>query len=81
LEIKSENCGNPHKVKKNEVARINIVQAQVEEIVFIFNLEYVLSFYQKGYHIDYQQSLNAQHSLRTPSEMNETQCPHTFTSL
>jgi hypothetical protein len=69
------------KLKRNEVARINIVQAQVEEMFFIFNLEYVLPFYQEGYHIDYQQSLNAQHSLKTPSDMNETQCPHTFTYL
>jgi hypothetical protein len=28
------------KSKRNEVARTNIVQAQVEEIYFIFNLEY-----------------------------------------
>jgi hypothetical protein len=27
------------KSKRNEVARINIVQAQVEEMYFIFNLE------------------------------------------
>jgi hypothetical protein len=31
---------NPPKVKRNEVARINIMQAQVEEKYFIFNLEY-----------------------------------------
>jgi hypothetical protein len=34
------NCGNPHKVKRNEMARFNIVQAQVEEKYFLFNLEY-----------------------------------------
>jgi hypothetical protein len=45
--------------KRNEVARFNIVQAQVEEVVFIFNLEYRLPLYQEGYHMDYQQSLNA----------------------
>jgi hypothetical protein len=27
------------KSKRNKVARINMVQAQVEEVVFIFNLE------------------------------------------
>jgi hypothetical protein len=53
------------KSKKDGVARINIVQAQVEELYFIFNLEYRLPLYQEGYHMDYQQSLNAQHSLKT----------------
>jgi hypothetical protein len=43
------------KSKRNEVARFNIVQAQVEEVVFIFNLEYILLLYQEGYHMDYQQ--------------------------
>ncbi len=33
--------------------------AQVEEVVFIFNLEYRLPLYQEGYHMDCQQSLNA----------------------
>jgi hypothetical protein len=31
--------------KRNEVSRINIVQAQVEEKYFIFNLEYRLPLY------------------------------------
>jgi hypothetical protein len=46
------------------VATINIVQAQVKELYFIFNLEYWLSLYQEGYHIDCQQNLNAQLSLK-----------------
>jgi hypothetical protein len=53
------------KSKRDEVAIINIVQAQVEELYFIFNLEYRLPLYQEGYHMDCQQSLNAQHSLKT----------------
>jgi hypothetical protein len=53
------------KSKRDEVARINIVQAQVEELYFIFNLEYRLPLYQEGYHMDRQQSFNAQHSLKT----------------
>jgi hypothetical protein len=53
------------KTKRNEVLRINIVQAQVEEVVYIFNLEYRLPLNQEGYHMDCQQSLNAQHSLKT----------------
>jgi hypothetical protein len=47
------------KSKRDEVARFNIVQAQVEGVDFIFNLEYRLPLYQEGYHIDCQQSLNA----------------------
>jgi hypothetical protein len=42
------------KSKSDEVAIINIVEAQVEELYFIFNLEYRLSLYQEGYHIDCQ---------------------------
>jgi hypothetical protein len=41
------------KSKGDDVSRINIVQAQVEELYFIFNLEYRLSLYQKGYHMDW----------------------------
>jgi hypothetical protein len=40
------------KSKRNEVAIINIVQAQVEEVYFIFNLEYRLLLYQEEYHMD-----------------------------
>jgi hypothetical protein len=47
------------KSKRDEVVRFNIVQAQVEGVDFIFNLEYRLPLYQEGYHMDYQQSLNA----------------------
>jgi hypothetical protein len=53
------------KSKSDEVARINIVQAQVEELYFIFNLEYRLSLYKEGYRMDCQQSLNIQHRLNT----------------
>jgi hypothetical protein len=53
------------KSKRDEVATFNIVQAQVEELYFIFNLEYRLLLYQEGYHMDYQQSLNAQDSIKT----------------
>jgi hypothetical protein len=51
--------------KRNKVERINIVQAQVEELYFIFNLEYRLPLYQGEYYMDCQQSLKAQHSLKT----------------
>jgi hypothetical protein len=52
------------KSMRNEVTRINIVQAQVEGLYSIFNLEYRLTLYQDGYHMDCQQSLNAQHSTK-----------------
>jgi hypothetical protein len=57
--------GNPHEVKRKNVTRFNIMQAQVEEVVFMFNLEYRLPLYQEGYHMDCWQSLNAQRSLKT----------------
>jgi hypothetical protein len=41
------------KSKRDEVARSNIVQAQIEGVDFIFNLEYMLPLYQEGYYIDY----------------------------
>jgi hypothetical protein len=41
------------------------MQAQIEEVYFIFNLKYRLPLYQQGYQMDCQQSLNAQHSLKT----------------
>jgi hypothetical protein len=53
------------KSKRDYETVINIVQAQVEELYFIFNLEYKLSLYQEGYNMNCQQSLNAQHSQKT----------------
>jgi hypothetical protein len=47
------------KSKRDEVARFNIMQAQVEGVDFIFNLEYMLSLYQDRYRMDCQQSLSA----------------------
>jgi hypothetical protein len=34
-----------------------LIQAQVEGVDFIFNLEYMLPLYQEGYHMNCQQSL------------------------
>jgi hypothetical protein len=36
-----------------------LMQAQVERVDFLFNLEYRLPLYQEGYNMDYQQCLNA----------------------
>jgi hypothetical protein len=52
------------KSKRDEVTTINIVQAQVEKLYFIFNLEYRLPLYQEEYHMTCQQCLKAQHSLK-----------------
>jgi hypothetical protein len=52
--------------KRNEVSRINLVQAQVGEKNFIFFILSIgIPLYQEGYHMDYQQSLNAQYSQKT----------------
>jgi hypothetical protein len=45
------------KSKGNEVAAINIMQTQVEEMHFTFNLEFRMPLYQEGCYIDCQQSL------------------------
>jgi hypothetical protein len=42
------------KSKINKVARINIVQAQVEKMYFMFILSIGMSLYQEGYHMDHQ---------------------------
>jgi hypothetical protein len=52
------------KSKRNEVARFNIVPAQVEEMYFILILSIGMPLYQEGYHMDCQQSLNVQNSLK-----------------
>jgi hypothetical protein len=57
-------CGNPHEVKRNKVSRINIVQTQVAEMYFIFNLECRYAALSWGMPHGCQQSLNAQHSLK-----------------
>jgi hypothetical protein len=54
------------KLKRDVVATINIMQSQVEELSFIFDLSVDMPLYQEGYHMDCQQSLNAQHNLNTP---------------
>jgi hypothetical protein len=54
------------KSKRNEVVRINLMQAQVEEKYFLyFILSIEIPLYQEGSHMDCQQNLNAQYSLKT----------------
>jgi hypothetical protein len=66
------------KSKINEVARINFVQAQVEEKYFIFNLKYRNVTLSRG--MPHVCSIKSQYSTKpkNPSEMSETQWPHTL---
>jgi hypothetical protein len=50
--------------KRNEVTTINIVQAQVEEMYFIFNLEYRRATLSR-------RKFHAQPKPKNPSEMSE----------
>jgi hypothetical protein len=66
-------CGNLHEVKKSEVVTINIVQTQVEEIYFIFNLDCRHVTLSRG--IPYELLTKSQYSTKPKilSEMSETQ--------
>jgi hypothetical protein len=46
------------KSKISEVATINLVQAQIEEMSLYLILSVALLLYQEGCHLDYKQSLN-----------------------
>ncbi len=61
------------KSKRNEVATINIVQAQVEEMHFIFNLEYRYAALSRGMLHRLSTKSHAQQKTKYPSEMSETQ--------
>jgi hypothetical protein len=51
---KQDQMWQPSKSKRNEVARINIVQAQVKEMYFMFILSIGMLLYQEGYYMDCQ---------------------------
>jgi hypothetical protein len=53
------------------------VQAQVEEIYFIFNLEYRYVALSRGMLHRLSIKSHAQQKAKYPSEMSETQWPHT----
>jgi hypothetical protein len=53
------------KLKRNEVARINIVQAQVEEMYFMFYLEYRNDVLSKGIPHGLPTKSQCSHSLKT----------------
>jgi hypothetical protein len=53
------------KSKGDVVTTINLVQAQIKELFLYLILSIGMPLYQEGYHMDCQQSHNAQHSLKT----------------
>jgi hypothetical protein len=54
------------------------VQAQVEEIYFIFNLEYRYATLLRGMLHRLSTKSHAQQKTKYPSEISETQWPHTL---
>jgi hypothetical protein len=54
------------------------VQAQVEEMYFIFNLEYRYAALSRGMLHKLSTKSHAQQKPKYPSEMSETQWPHTL---
>jgi hypothetical protein len=54
------------------------VQAQVEEMYFIFNLEYRYAALSRGMLHRLSTKSHAQQKPKYPSEMSETQWPHTL---
>jgi hypothetical protein len=54
------------------------VQAQVEEIYFIFNLEYMYDALSRGMLRRLSTKSHTQQKLKYPSEISETQWPHTL---
>jgi hypothetical protein len=79
LNIKARsNVATLIKSKRIKVARINLVQAQVEENVLTFNLEYRNPALSRG--IPHGLLTKSQCSIKakTPSEMSETQQPYTL---
>jgi hypothetical protein len=66
------------KSKRNEVAGINLVQAQVEEKYFIFNLEYRNVALSRGISHGLPTKYQCSTYPKNPSEMIKTQWPHTL---
>jgi hypothetical protein len=58
------------------------MQAQVKEMYFIFNFEYMYAALSRGMLHRLSIKSHAQQKSKYPTEMSETQCPHTLhTSL
>jgi hypothetical protein len=55
-----------------------LCKVKLKKCILYLILSVGMSLYQERYHIDCQQGLNAQQSLKPPSEMSETQWPHTL---
>jgi hypothetical protein len=66
------------KSKRNEVVTIHFVQAQVEEMYFIFNLEYRCVALSRGIPHGLPTKSQCSTKSRNPSEMSEAQWSHTL---
>jgi hypothetical protein len=66
------------KAKRNEVATINIVQAQVEEMYFICNLECRHAALSRGMPHGLLTKFQCSTKPKYSSEISETQWPHTL---
>jgi hypothetical protein len=69
-------CGNPHEVKKRWSGNNHLVQAQVEKMYFIFNLEYRYAALSRGMLHRLSTKSHAEQKSKYPSEMSEIQWPH-----
>jgi hypothetical protein len=66
------------KSKRNEVTTINIMQAQVEEVLFIFNLESRYAALSRGMLQRLLNKLSCSTKPKNPSEKRETLWPQTL---
>jgi hypothetical protein len=71
-------CDNPHEVKKTESDNNYLVQAQVEEMYFIFNLEYRYAALSREMLHRLSTKSHAQQKPKYLSVMSETQWSHTL---
>jgi hypothetical protein len=71
-------CGNPHKVKKRWSGNNHLVQAQIEEMYFIFNLDYRYVALSREMLHRLSTKSHTQQKPKYPSEMSETQWSHTL---
>jgi hypothetical protein len=71
-------CGNTDEVKKRWSGNNHLVQAQVKEIYFIFNLEYRYAVISRGMLHRLSIKCHAQQKPKYSSDMSETQRLHTL---
>jgi hypothetical protein len=70
-------CCKPHEDEKRWSGNNHLVQAQVEQMYFLFNLEYRYAGLSRGMLRILSTKSHAQQKPNYPSEICETQWPHT----